>query len=326
MNLKKQTVNGIKWQVGVSFLQKVISFVTTIILARILGPSNFGLFALALVIVGAFGLFKSMGIESALIQRKDNIKLAADTAFYIIPVLGILLYLFLNFSAPIIGKLLDNKEIISVIGLGIMGLTTAVGFALKGHRVIGIDIDPEKVKQINQRVCPMYEEELCKTIRKVEITATTDHRQALTSDVSFLCGGTPPKEDGSLDLFYLEEPAKQLAEVQQRLAADYPNISVINIASTIKVLAKIMHKLATIIQFFTFFTLLAGLLIIVSSIYTTRLARVREAVYFKVLGAKQPTQFLCRVGLYLGTGLSVPVCKHFTVTKTITQNDRPRLE
>ena len=38
----------------------------------------------------------------------------------------------------------SGKEVISIIGLGIVGLTTAVGFALKGHEVIGIDIDPEK--------------------------------------------------------------------------------------------------------------------------------------------------------------------------------------
>lgn len=105
------------------------------------------------------------------------------------------------------------KEVISVIGLGVVGLTTAVGFALKGHRVMGIDIDPDKVRKINQRICPIYEEGLGKAMKKVEIAATTDHGQALNSDISFLCGGTPPKPDGSIDLFYLEEPAKQLAQV-----------------------------------------------------------------------------------------------------------------
>ena len=47
-----------------------------------------------------------------------------------------------------------------------------------------------------------------------------------------------------------------------------------------------MHKLAVIIRFFTTFSILAGLLIIISSIFATRLARIREAVYYKVLGAR----------------------------------------
>ena len=78
----------------------------------------------------------------------------------------------------------------------------------------------------------------------------------------------------------------RLTEVQNRLAVRLPNISVIDIANTIEVLARIMGKMSSIIQFFTSFSIIAGLLIIVSSILATRLARIREAVYFKILGAR----------------------------------------
>ena len=81
------------------------------------------------------------------------------------------------------------------------------------------------------------------------------------------------------------EPTR-LAEVQNRLAEKLPNISVIDIAKTIEVLARIMHKLSAIVQFFTSFSIIAGLLIIISSIFATRLARIREAVYYKILGAR----------------------------------------
>lgn len=77
----------------------------------------------------------------------------------------------------------------------------------------------------------------------------------------------------------------KLTEVQNRLAKELPNISVIDIAKTIEILARIMHKLSTIVQFFTSFSIIAGLLIIISSIFATRLARIREAVYYKILGA-----------------------------------------
>ncbi len=79
---------------------------------------------------------------------------------------------------------------------------------------------------------------------------------------------------------------ERLLQLQNRLAAELPNISVIDIGQTITVLARIMHKLAVIIRFFTTFSILAGLLIIISSIFATRLARIREAVYYKVLGAR----------------------------------------
>jgi len=78
---------------------------------------------------------------------------------------------------------------------------------------------------------------------------------------------------------------ERLSQIQNSLSAALPNISVINIGSTIEVLARILAKMSAIIQFFTSFSILAGLLIIVSSILATRLSRIRETVYFKIVGA-----------------------------------------
>jgi len=115
LSLTQQTANGVKWAVGASFFQKSLSFGTMIILARILNPSIFGLFALAFVAIDGLGLFKSMGFDSALIQRKDNIEKAANTAFFIIPALGILLFIILAVSAPYIGNFLNSQEAIPVM-------------------------------------------------------------------------------------------------------------------------------------------------------------------------------------------------------------------
>ena len=56
-----------------------------------------------------------MGFDSALIQRKDNIEKAANTAFFIIPIMSIVLYLILAISAPWVGKFLNNGEVAGVI-------------------------------------------------------------------------------------------------------------------------------------------------------------------------------------------------------------------
>jgi O-antigen/teichoic acid export membrane protein len=126
--LKQQTVSGVKWLVGSSFLQKAIQLSGTVILARILGPTDFGLFALAFVAIDALGLFKSMGFDSALIQRKDNIEKAANTAFFIIPLLGLVLYLIVAISAPWIGKFLNNQQVVGVIrALGIIFVISCLG-------------------------------------------------------------------------------------------------------------------------------------------------------------------------------------------------------
>jgi len=88
----------------------------------------------------------------------------------------------------------------------------------------------------------------------------------------------------------------QLSKVQNKLVSRLPNISVIDIASTVEILGAIMHRMSAIIEFFTVFSIAAGLLINVSSIFATRLTRIREAVYFKVLGARN--SFVVKVLTY----------------------------
>ena len=88
----------------------------------------------------------------------------------------------------------------------------------------------------------------------------------------------------------------QLETAQNRIVAELPNISVINVGQSIEALAGIMNKLVSIVQFFALFSMVAGLLIIVSSAFATRLARIREAVYFRILGATG--SFIVRVFTY----------------------------
>ena len=126
--LKKQTISGVKWLVGSSFLQKGIQLIATVILARILGPAEFGLFALAFIAIEALGLFKSMGFDSALIQRKGDIEKAANTVFFIMPFLGIVMYLILALSAPLIGKFMNNQDVVGVIkALGLIFIFSCLG-------------------------------------------------------------------------------------------------------------------------------------------------------------------------------------------------------
>lgn len=79
---------------------------------------------------------------------------------------------------------------------------------------------------------------------------------------------------------------ERIAALQNRIVTKFPNVTVINLTETAAVFAGIMSKLSTIIRFFTLFSVIAGILIIVSSIFATRYARIREAVYFTILGAR----------------------------------------
>jgi putative ABC transport system permease protein len=85
----------------------------------------------------------------------------------------------------------------------------------------------------------------------------------------------------------LRVPAADIGRLQSRIVAAHPNVSVIDATAAARDLGRILRRLGTIVRFFAAFSVLAGLLIVVSSVMATRAARIREAVYFKILGARQ---------------------------------------
>lgn len=125
--LSGQVGQAAKWNVSASICVRILGFLTTIILARLLGPEEFGLFALAFVVIDGFGLFKSLGFESALVQRKDDNPVAADTAFFIIPLMGVIMYVVLILATPYLAKGLDSADLPKVLKyLGIIFISNTL--------------------------------------------------------------------------------------------------------------------------------------------------------------------------------------------------------
>lgn len=81
-------------------------------------------------------------------------------------------------------------------------------------------------------------------------------------------------------------PRGEIGEVQNKVVTRFPNVSAIDVTQTIAAFADIVHRFSLVIRFFTVFSIAAGVLIIISSILATRFARIQEAVYFKILGAR----------------------------------------
>ena len=102
---------------------------------------------------------------------------------------------------------------VSVIGLGYVGLTTAVGLCLKGHRVVGIDNDAEKVRRISNGTPPIFEQGLSEVMSNTSFLATTEYGKALNTSITFLCVPTPCRPDGSLSTDCLKESVERLAKV-----------------------------------------------------------------------------------------------------------------
>ena len=112
---------------------------------------------------------------------------------------------------------------ISVFGIGYVGVVSAACLAKDGHQVIAVDVDPGKIKAINDGLSPIVENGLDALISEVvamgRLTATNDVRFAIeNTDASFVCVGTPSAPDGSVGLTYVkgvcEGIGRALAEKQ----------------------------------------------------------------------------------------------------------------
>lgn len=105
---------------------------------------------------------------------------------------------------------------IAFIGTGYVGLVSGTCFAEFGVDVTCVDVDEEKINKLKDGILPIYEPGLDKLVAKNvqagRLRFTTNLKEAVDkSQVIFLAVGTPPKEDGSADLQYIEEAAKQIA-------------------------------------------------------------------------------------------------------------------
>ncbi len=114
-SLKQKTFSGVKWQVINKVAQKVISILTFGVLARILTPSIFGLFALGFVAIDGFHVFKTFGLDTALIRRKGDIDEAADTAYVVVQAMGVVLFGICFVIAPFAAQFFHNPNLVMVI-------------------------------------------------------------------------------------------------------------------------------------------------------------------------------------------------------------------
>jgi UDPglucose 6-dehydrogenase len=112
--------------------------------------------------------------------------------------------------------------VISVIGIGYVGLVTVCAFAHAGYKVIGIEKDIKKLEILKQGICPVYEDglnELLKScISKNQVTFTPDYKKINNSDVIFITVGTPSLPNGQVDLSQIHNVMNDIVSVLNKPA------------------------------------------------------------------------------------------------------------
>ena len=102
---------------------------------------------------------------------------------------------------------------VSVIGGGYVGLVTGTCLAYCGHHVNIIDLDAEKVRSINNKTPPIYEEGLTELLQSLvgnHLLASTGYESVYQADIVIISVGTPQGDDGSADLSYIQSASEAI--------------------------------------------------------------------------------------------------------------------
>ncbi len=113
--IKKAVVSGVKWtsvsQIGRQFMQ----WITIVILARILSPSDFGLVGMAMVVIGFVTIFKDLGTSAAIIQRKEYSDDLLSSVYWVNVTFGFLATIVMFLLSPLIGAFYEEARVTALI-------------------------------------------------------------------------------------------------------------------------------------------------------------------------------------------------------------------
>ena len=130
--LAEKAVRGGLWVFGLRALSRGLGFIRTVVLARLLSPSDFGLFGIALLAISILETFSQTGMQAALIRKKSDIESYLDTAWTISVIRGVILFLILFISAPVIAVFFNSPQAITVIRV------IAISTLISGFKNIGL--------------------------------------------------------------------------------------------------------------------------------------------------------------------------------------------
>ncbi len=127
MGYLKDTLKGISWMTGLQILIKAVAVGKIAILARLLSPSQFGSYGVALLVLGLLEVLTETGINVFLIQEKDNAEQYLDSAWVVSIIRGFLIALIIILAAPFISTFFNTTNTNNLLYL-VAGVAFVRGF------------------------------------------------------------------------------------------------------------------------------------------------------------------------------------------------------
>lgn len=114
-HLQRLAVSSVKWSAISQAGRQVMQLLTTVILARLLSPSDFGLMGMVVVVTGFIMIFKDLGTSAAVIQRKNLSNELLNSIFWINMAFGFLVMILLITMAPLVAAFYHEPRVTPIL-------------------------------------------------------------------------------------------------------------------------------------------------------------------------------------------------------------------
>ena len=114
---KNRTIQGLGWSVIGQFGDQAVSFMLSVVLARLLSPREFGLLSMVVVFTGFASIFQNVGLGAALVQYQGVTERHLSSVFWVNVGIGLVLAALFFFLAPLIGSFYDESLLIPITSI-----------------------------------------------------------------------------------------------------------------------------------------------------------------------------------------------------------------
>ncbi|MFT2090384.1 oligosaccharide flippase family protein [Paraglaciecola sp. 2405UD69-4] len=155
--MKRKLITSAAFSSGAKFTSRIIGLASTLILARVLTPSDFAMIAIIAIVIHLFDILSHTGAEQYIVQKSHLVKDDLNTAWSLDLLLKSLVCLFLIFLAPLIANFFDKNNLISA--MQVASITLVIN-ALRnpGLLVLKRDLDYKKIFYLSliQRIVSFF--------------------------------------------------------------------------------------------------------------------------------------------------------------------------
>ncbi len=121
-SLKHKAVDGVLWKIGEQGIKQGFYFISSVIIARLVMPDQFGMVAMLSVFTAVAGVFIDAGFSTALVRKKDRTHADCCTVYWFNVIISILCYIILFFCAPLVARFYEMPQLTAILRVTAIGI------------------------------------------------------------------------------------------------------------------------------------------------------------------------------------------------------------